>query len=529
MKLTCYAINDSPPKLVAARPHRAWMDAFPDKHAYRCLPLAIANAHGWEVLMPVPVEVTWNGGPSIADLTVRALKPLPRKRPLEHFVRSNFARGIVTFHTDYIFRTEPGWDLIATGPVNCPKENAYPLTGVIESDWLPYPFTMNWQIMRPGRVLFEEDEPYCFIFPIAKQALLECQPEIRRLSDDPDFQQQHELFRTSRDEFLSRMRAGDKEVIKRAWQRHYFVGRHPDGKAVEGHLNKLRLKEPIDMRRPTRLPPSILAPTGGSPAPARRDPRWEDDSILNEIEPNKTSRNDVGRARIGKDGLLGDWSDTYRISSASDAEGCDFLYVDDFLSAAECDTLQHAFGNLQDRIFNSDRIHPYWNGRFVWLADIASAYPEAAQIMIARQRESMRRLAEFYRLKVPIYSDLLQIVQWKPGMAMPPHADNANPDGSPNGMPYRNLSGVAYLNDDYEGGELYFTALDIAVKPRRGSFLAFTAGFHHEHAVLRVTSGSTRLTIPSFYTFDATKADPMLHPEVTRRATAGKETAVSPA
>jgi hypothetical protein len=91
------------------------------------------------------------------------------------------------------------------------------------------------------------------------------------------------------------------------------------------------------------------------------------------------------------------------------------------------------------------------------------------------------------------------------------------------------LSGVAYLNDDYEGGELYFTALDIAVKPRRGSFLAFTAGFHHEHAVLRVTSGSTRLTIPSFFTFDATKADPALHPEVARRAPASKEAAAAPA
>lgn len=526
MKLTCYAVNESPPKLVAAGPHRAWMDQFPDKHAYRCLPLTIANAHGWEVLMPVPIEVTWNGGPLISDLKVMALKRLAGNRPLDHFARSNFSRGIVTFHTDYIFRTEPGWDLIATGPVNRPKDNTYPLTGVIEADWLPYPFTMNWQIMRPGRVLFEEDEPFCFIFPIPKQALLDCQPEIRRLADDPEFNQQHEVFRTSRDEFLKRMKAGDKEVIRRGWQRHYFVGRHPDGKTVDGHLNKLRLKEPIDVRRPLKLPRPVAADPS---APERRDPRWEDDSVLNEIEPGQSARNYMGRVRIGKDGRLSDSSQTHRVSSAGDAEGCDFLYVENFFSPAECDTLKHAFENLQDRIFNSDRIDPYWNGRFVWLSDIVSAYPEAGQIMIARQRESVRRVAEFYRLKVPIYSDLLQIVQWKPGTAMPPHADNANPDGSPNGMPYRNFSGVAYLNDDYEGGELYFTALDIGVKPRRGSFLAFTAGFHHEHAVLRIISGSTRLTIPSFYTFVAAKADPLLHPETARRASTGKETVLSPA
>ena len=34
----------------------------------------------------------------------------------------------------------------------------------------------------------------------------------------------------------------------------------------------------------------------------------------------------------------------------------------------------------------------------------------------------------------------------------------------------------------------------------------FTGGWHHEHAVLKVTSG-LRLTMPAFYTFDAGKKD----------------------
>jgi hypothetical protein len=51
--------------LVPAPPTRDWMDAFPDRHAYRCLPLAIANAHGWQLLLPVAVTVAWNGGMEI--------------------------------------------------------------------------------------------------------------------------------------------------------------------------------------------------------------------------------------------------------------------------------------------------------------------------------------------------------------------------------------------------------------------------------------------------------------------------------
>ena len=101
------------------------------------------------------------------------------------------------------------------------------------------------------------------------------------------------------------------------------------------------------------------------------------------------------------------------------------------------------------------------------------------------------------------------------------HADRANPDGSAHGMAHRDFAGVLYLNDDYQGGELYFTALDIAIKPRAGMFVGFTGGFRHEHAVLRVAGGANRLTIPTFYTFDASKADAQLHPGAAeaRRAT----------
>src|ERR1700730_4059402 len=50
MRLKCYALYPNPPRLVPARPERAWMEAFPARHAYRCLPLTIANSHGWEIL-----------------------------------------------------------------------------------------------------------------------------------------------------------------------------------------------------------------------------------------------------------------------------------------------------------------------------------------------------------------------------------------------------------------------------------------------------------------------------------------------
>ena len=507
MKLLCYALHDFAPKLVAARPQRQWMDDFDDRHAYRCLPLSIANAHGWEALCPAPIEIEWNGGPAAADLTIRALKPLPGGQPVEHFCRSNFSRGIVTFHLDYIFQTEAGWELLASGPFNRWKDNAAPLTGIIETDWLPYPFTMNWQVLRPGRVLFEQDEPFCFVFPIKKQALVDCEPEICRLSDNSELSRQHQEFRSSRDEFMRRFNAGEASAIKEAWQKHYFIGRHPDGTKVDDHLNKLRLKEPVDCR-PAAVAPGVAAEPSFA-SPIRTDEKWDDDSILNQIARDQNEQNRIGRARIDRDGHLIDWNRIHLARSHNAVAGYDFVVADELLTADQCDTLCRAFRALADRTFNSDQIDPYWNNRFVWFADLAKARPQVAPIMIDAQRRAIELVKRFYRIKAPVYPDLLQIVKWEAGMFMPPHADNANPDGSEHNMAYRDFAGIVYLNDDYQGGELYFTALDVAVKPRRGMFVGMTASFHHEHAVLRIDSG-TRLTMPFFLTFDSQKADRVL-------------------
>ena len=513
MKLRCYALNEFPPQIVPASARRDWMDAFPDRHAYRCLPLSIANASGWEVLCPVPIEVRWTGGPLVSDLTVTALKPLPGGRPIDHFCRSNFSSGIVTFLTDYIFMTDPEWELITTGSFNHPKHNAYPLTGIIESDWLPYPFTMNWQITRPGKVIFDEGEPYCFVFPVRKQALLDCEVEIHRLADYPDLTEQHNAFRHARETFMRQKKEDPENAPKEAWQKHYFVGRHPTGETVDGHVNKLRLSTPVDFRAPIEKAETMTSTTPATTDESRIEVKMAAEPI-EQIPNRQTEENLRGRARIDEMGRLTDRSKTISLEQARASGRADFVCVENFMSLAECAEVAHAFDVLKEKLFKSDSIDNYWNSRFVWLADIKASYPETGALLIRKQREAADLVSKFYRLTRPIYTDLTQIVQWEPGMYMRHHADNANPDGSEHKMAYRQFSGITYLNDDYEGGELYFTGLDIAIKPKAGMFLGFTAGFHHEHSVLRVESGRRRLTSPAFYTYEPERADRGVYPEL---------------
>jgi hypothetical protein len=145
MKLECHAYHPDAPPIVPGKQPRQWMDDFKDRHPYRCLPLNIVNCYGWDILMVFDCEIEWNGGPGLHDIRIRADHPAP-----EHWVLSNFTRGVVTFHTGYEIHTDPGWSTYVTGPVNDPKPGMVPLSAIVETFWLPYPFGMNWRVLVPG-------------------------------------------------------------------------------------------------------------------------------------------------------------------------------------------------------------------------------------------------------------------------------------------------------------------------------------------------------------------------------------------
>ena len=51
------------------------------------------------------------------------------------------------------------------------------------------------------------------------------------------------------------------------------------------------------------------------------------------------------------------------------------------------------------------------------------------------------------------------------------------------------VSSVIYLNDDYEGGELYFPYLNITLKPEAGDIVMFPSTYIYAHASMPVKSG----------------------------------------
>jgi hypothetical protein len=63
----------------------------------------------------------------------------------------------------------------------------------------------------------------------------------------------------------------------------------------------------------------------------------------------------------------------------------------------------------------------------------------------------------------------------------------------------KNFSTLIYLNEDYEGGELYFPQYDdLTIHPEELSFIGFKGDTHHLHGVKEVTSG-IRYTLSIFW------------------------------
>jgi hypothetical protein len=211
-----WAIEPAPPK-------RDWMDATFKKIAYRCLPLIAANQAGWVVRCPAGFTATWSGKQDNRGVHVSFD---PDSAGHAGIAISHFGAGILTFVLPWLFRTSPGYGLLLRGLTNEVKENAVPLDGVVETDWSPYTFTMNWKIVRGGvPVRFERGDAVCMIqpFPVAMLETFDCSFE--------SFGEAPAEIRRGFDDFVNRRSANIAvaEQGQYASQRDYFAGRFPDG------------------------------------------------------------------------------------------------------------------------------------------------------------------------------------------------------------------------------------------------------------------------------------------------------------
>lgn len=240
MELICYLEGDDRGFEIRPAPQRRdWMDGANNRAPYRCTPLVVANGFGWEILSPVGFSAIWNGSQDKAGLVV--LEDIGTTPP----AHSHFGEGILTFSMPFVLRTDPGTDLIVQGPLNRPKDAIAPLTGIVESDWGPFSFTMNWKFTRAKTAIrFAKGEPFCHIIPIMRGTLEAIHPKMLPISANPKLQADHSEWMASRRQFNEDLNKEGSQARVSKWQKHYQRGIDPSGNspAPAAHRTKTALQ-----------------------------------------------------------------------------------------------------------------------------------------------------------------------------------------------------------------------------------------------------------------------------------------------
>ena len=113
--------------------------------------------------------------------------------------------------------------------------------------------------------------------------------------------------------------------------------------------------------------------------------------------------------------------------------------------------------------------------------------------------EIIPEVIDFLRIYVPKISEVLGkpyyvrdllLSIYQDGAYVEPHTDFMN-------IKIRDSLGILfYFNEEFEGGEVYFSKFDFRYKPKKGSVLIFRCNDpEYEHGVTPVTSG-VRYTLP---------------------------------
>jgi hypothetical protein len=100
-----------------------------------------------------------------------------------------------------------------------------------------------------------------------------------------------------------------------------------------------------------------------------------------------------------------------------------------------------------------------------------------------RQLQAIKDYSIRYNIHELRYWEALNFIKYGPGQHFQEHTDH--------GYSYNCVvSTVSYVNDNYEGGELFFRLQGLKVKPKAGDLFVFPSTYMYPHQAMPVTSGT---------------------------------------
>jgi hypothetical protein len=181
------------------------------------------------------------------------------------------------------------------------------------------------------------------------------------------------------------------------------------------------------------------------------------------------------------------------------------IIIQNFLSETELSFLLNYSKDSQELYNSHDSSCEFWDKRCIYFHFIPDS--QVQDLLFEKCIEMRNIIKNDSIISTNLYVEYPQFVKWEPGWELPPHCDNCEPDGiTPNATPWRSHGGVIYLNDDFEGGEIFYPKLDLEIRPNPGMMVIHPAGLEYLHGVKKVTEG-IRHTISVFFTYDSSTSN----------------------
>ena len=158
--------------------------------------------------------------------------------------------------------------------------------------------------------------------------------------------------------------------------------------------------------------------------------------------------------------------------------------------------------------FGELKKNDYWSGRTLHYNSISdSGVQNIIMQTILYGHKDLQSLQEESK---EIYCEHLSIARWPKDYELLPHADAENPPEFPkHPYPWRDFAMITFLNNNFDGGLLYFPNQKIEIVPKPGYTIIFPGTLEYLHGVTKILSG-TRYTIASFWTYSPDKSSIIL-------------------
>ena len=168
------------------------------------------------------------------------------------------------------------------------------------------------------------------------------------------------------------------------------------------------------------------------------------------------------------------------------------VVVPDFISQEDIDKAIH--------LLNTSKTYVFKNNSTVKIIPLRESEAESVALL---KKYSDKVLIEHGVENLSTVEGFLSF--WRYGASAAVHKDNHED------FEYLTNSTIIYLNDDYEGGEIYFPNLNFTYKPKKGDAIIFPCNTeNYDHGVKEVTSGN-RYTIAMWHSPITEKAHPLLN------------------